>query len=167
MLCYRNEAPIGKITVSGKHPTQPGKIEILGAGQQFVSYGIHPDTGRPYRWTNASVGGEPLRTPLDTLPEVTPEKLRDFAERAAGLLRELGYTDVKVSGRSETGEKEQFQPSADFEADTPLNIERARTWLRSLVDQGDVAVVGQGGDMQTYQVACRLRDFGLAPADVA
>jgi hypothetical protein len=48
MLCYMNEAPIGKITVSGKNPTQPGKIEILGAGQQFVSYGIHPDTGRPY-----------------------------------------------------------------------------------------------------------------------
>jgi hypothetical protein len=84
MLCYRNETPMAKITVSGKHPTQPGKIEILGAGQQFVSYGIHPDTGRPYTWTNASVGGEPLRTPLDTLPEVTPEKLRDFAERAAG-----------------------------------------------------------------------------------
>ncbi len=40
MLCYRNETPIAKITVSGKHPMQPGKIEFLGTGQQFVSYGI-------------------------------------------------------------------------------------------------------------------------------
>ena len=27
----------------GKHAAQPAKIEILGAGQQFVSYGIHPE----------------------------------------------------------------------------------------------------------------------------
>ena len=105
MLCYRNETPIGKITVSGKHPMQPGKIEILGTGQQFVSYGIHPDTHKPYTWTNKLLDGEPLRTPLDKLPEVTPEKLRDFAEQAAALLKSLGYTDAKVNGRGEAVEK--------------------------------------------------------------
>ena len=83
MLCYRNETPIGKITVSGRHSVQPGKVEILGVGRQFVSYGIHPDTGKPYTWTNALLGGKSLLTPLDQLPEVTPEKLRDFAERVA------------------------------------------------------------------------------------
>jgi Bifunctional DNA primase/polymerase, N-terminal len=59
MLCYRNEAAVGKITVSGKHPTLPGKIEILGAGQQFVSYGIHPDTGRRTRGRTPQSVGNP------------------------------------------------------------------------------------------------------------
>lgn len=29
------------------------KIEILGKGQQFVAYGIHKDTKKPYEWTNS------------------------------------------------------------------------------------------------------------------
>jgi len=28
----------------------PQKIEVLAGGQQFVAYGIHPDTGNPYQW---------------------------------------------------------------------------------------------------------------------
>ena len=68
-----------------------------------MSYGIHPDTGKPYTWTNAFVSGEPLQTPLDKLPEVTPDKLREFAEQAALLLQSLDYSNVKVSGGSEFG----------------------------------------------------------------
>ncbi len=105
MLCYRNETPIGKITVSGRHSVQPGKVEILGVGRQFVSYGIHPDTGKPYTWTNALLGGESLLTPLDKLPEVTPEKLRDFAEQVALLLTSLDYSDAKFHGGNDSAEK--------------------------------------------------------------
>lgn len=32
------------------------QVEILGAGQQFVAYGIHPETGKPYKWTDAYGG---------------------------------------------------------------------------------------------------------------
>ena len=93
---------------------------------------------------------------------MTPDKLRDFAERAAALLRSLGYTDVKVNGRGEPAEKVHLDAPVNLEVDTPLNIERARSWLRGLVDRGDVAVEGQGGDSRTYQVACSLRDLGLS-----
>jgi hypothetical protein len=162
MFCYRNETPIGKITVSGKHPMQPGKIEILGTGQQFVSYGIHPDTHKPYTWTNTLLDGEPLRAPLDKLSEVTPDKLRDFAEQAAAPLKTLGYTDAKVNGRGDAAEKVHLDAPVNIELDTPVNIERARTWLRALVERGDVAIEGQEGDSGTYQVACSLRDLGLS-----
>ena len=163
MLGYRNETPIGKITISGKHPTQAGKVEILGTGQQFVAYGRHPDTGKPYTWTNALLQGEPLHTPLDQLPEVTPERLGEFAERAKELLATLGYTDVKVSGWGRAVEPARLDAPADLDFDASINIERARTWLRSLIERGDVGVEGQQGDTRTYQVACRLRDFGLSP----
>jgi Bifunctional DNA primase/polymerase, N-terminal/AAA domain len=163
MLCYRNETPIGKITVSGKHSTQAGKVEILGIGQQFVAYGMHPDTGKPYVWTNALLDGEPLTAPLDKLPEVTPNSLRDFAERAASVMAELGYTDVKVSGIGAAAESVRLDAPVNTELDSPLNVQRARDLLRDLIDRGDVAVEGQGGDNRTYKVACKLRDLGLSP----
>ena len=108
MLCYRNAAPIRKIVVSGVHSELthtlngearplPGKVEILGIGQQFVAYGRHPDTGAPYDWTYAFCGGEPLDTPLHKLPEVRPEMLSEYAKRAAALLTKLGYCNVTVS----------------------------------------------------------------------
>jgi hypothetical protein len=103
MLCYRNAKPIPKASIKGDDPaltrSKPLKrgVEILGAGQQFVAYGVHPDTGKAYHWPNAEQGGEPLQTPLAELPEVTPETLREFARRAAVLLAELGYANVSVS----------------------------------------------------------------------
>ena len=128
-----------------------------------MSYGIHPDTGKPYTWTNAFVSGEPLQTPLDKLPEVTPDKLREFAEQAALLLQSLDYSNVKVSGGSELAERMPLEAPADIEFDAPINIERARDWLRELIDRGNVAIEGQGGDSRTYQVVCELRDLGLSP----
>ena len=98
----------------------------------------------------------------DKLSEVTPDKLRDFAEQAAALLKSLGYTDAKVNGRGEAVEKVHLDAPVNLELDTPINIERARTWLRGLVDHGDVATEGQAGDDRTYQVACGLRDLGLS-----
>ena len=59
MLVYRNETPIKKITIAGTNPAgERCKVEILGQGQQFVAYGIHPTTNKPYRWV------EPIDEPL-------------------------------------------------------------------------------------------------------
>lgn len=59
LLLYRTESPFGKLRV--------GKIEVLGLGQQFVAFGIHPTTGRPYEWP---LGDSPLDTALEDLPLV-------------------------------------------------------------------------------------------------
>jgi hypothetical protein len=100
MLCYRNEAPVRKITLSGIRPGGSDKerlIEVLGTGQQFVAYGMHPDTGRAYEWVHDYALAEPLQTPIANIPEVTPDKLREFARRAGERLAELGYVDVSIS----------------------------------------------------------------------
>lgn len=60
VLLYRTLTPVPKQNV--------GKVEILGLGQQFVAFGLHPDTGRPYDWP---LGESPLDRALDTLPLVT------------------------------------------------------------------------------------------------
>lgn len=54
-----------------------GKIEVLADGQQFVAFGMHPDTGKPYHWH----GLDPLDTFLGTaemLAEITPDDVDSF-----------------------------------------------------------------------------------------
>jgi hypothetical protein len=60
-------------------------------------------------------------------------------------------------------EKVRVDAPANFDFDTPINREQARDWLRGLIDRGETAIEGRGGDDRTYQVACKLRDFGLSP----
>jgi Primase C terminal 2 (PriCT-2) len=65
------------------------KIELLCDGQQLVAFGIHPDTGKPYRW----IGGEPGEVRRDELPEINEAEGRQLVEDVAKLLSDkLGYT---------------------------------------------------------------------------
>lgn len=89
----------------------PHKVEILGKGQQFVAYGIHPKTGREYEWNGA---GEPTGVPLRDLPYVSPEMLRAFLEAAEGVLSEFGTRCGKL-GRDESGRV--HRPAGDLRGD--------------------------------------------------
>ncbi len=66
---------------------KPHKVEILGAGQQFVGYGIHPETGNEYRWNGA---GDPLTVPIDALPRLSEAQARRFIVAAEERLRIAG-----------------------------------------------------------------------------
>lgn len=55
------------------------KVEVLGIGQQFVAYGIHPDTHKPYQWLN----GDLTEQELWMLPSL------DLDEVAAWIAEEL------------------------------------------------------------------------------
>lgn len=74
MLLYRVSQPMQKIVL---HP-----IEVLATGNQFVAYGVHPDTQQPYTWPVES----PDDTPVENLPLVTPEQVRAAAEEAYALI---------------------------------------------------------------------------------
>lgn len=53
------------------------KVEILTNGQQFIAYGLHPDTGKPYQWHDL----DPLDDFLgvkDALLFVSEAKIKDF-----------------------------------------------------------------------------------------
>ena len=43
------------------------RVEVLANGQQFVAFGIHPKTGKPYEW----FGGDPLTVAVADLTEVS------------------------------------------------------------------------------------------------
>lgn len=54
----------------------PSKVEILGDGQQFVSFAIHPDTQRPYEWDGESL----LTVPWQALDALTHEQAKQICQ---------------------------------------------------------------------------------------
>lgn len=72
------------------------QIEVLGAGQQFVAYGIHPETEKPYSWAS----GDPISVPFDDLPLIEPERVDGYLAAAEAILAELGEPERKPAPAS-------------------------------------------------------------------
>jgi putative DNA primase/helicase len=88
LLCYRAEVPFRKIATARliMPDGSEAQIEILAEGQQFVAYGIHPDTLHPYEW----VQDGPDTVPWTDLPAVTEAQLIAFVAAAEAILRAAG-----------------------------------------------------------------------------
>ncbi len=71
LLLYRTDVPFPKL--------KAGKVEILGLGQQFVAFGIHPDTGKPYYWLD---GDSPMDVELADLPVFDADMAKAFLAEA-------------------------------------------------------------------------------------
>jgi hypothetical protein len=74
LLVYRAVQPFSGF----KYPP----IEVLGVGQQFIAYGIHPDTGKPYDWPVSTLAD----LSPDDLPGITEAQAREFAKEAYRLI---------------------------------------------------------------------------------
>jgi hypothetical protein len=70
------------------------RIEILGEGQQVVVHGVHPDTGRPYKWS----GGTPWEVDRSELRELTEAGADSFLADAQKKLEALGWRLFKQTG---------------------------------------------------------------------
>lgn len=57
-------------------------LQVLALGRQFVGYGYHPDTGKPYNWPLGCL------TDIDiaTLPDVSEQQVRSWMAEAVKLL---------------------------------------------------------------------------------
>jgi hypothetical protein len=94
---------------------KPEKIELLCNGQQLVADGIHPDTGKPYRW----FGGTPWEISHDDLPYISKEEAQQLVNDIAEMLyRDFGYTKKtdrpKRAGRKGNG-NDQLANEADWQ----------------------------------------------------
>ena len=79
-------------------------VELLGAGQQVVAYGIHPDTGEAYRW----VDGEPLTHAIDDIPKLTKSDVLGWLESIAGVLPSGWSIAEKVETNSNTDDSDLY-----------------------------------------------------------
>ncbi|MEC5381839.1 AAA family ATPase [Aurantimonas sp. C2-6-R+9] len=89
----RKKATTGKFLINGTRC----EVEVLGIGNQFVAYGIHPDTEAPYEWSN----GSPADIAFADLPEITPDTLDTFLTAARELLAARGEPERKAKAAND------------------------------------------------------------------
>lgn len=113
LLVYRTTEPMPKLAL---HP-----IEVLGTGQQFVGYGVHPKTGLPYQWPLES----PVDTPVESLPLVSPQQVREAVEEALALVPE----EMRPSRLTASAEPAEHVSSKDTAPATPEAIAQALAYI--------------------------------------
>jgi hypothetical protein len=89
MLAYHNPGDVlGKLIIKNAE-TKKTLVETFGQGNQYVAYGVHPLTQKPYEWLVE--GREPFLVPLWELPEVNKQQLLDLQVILVERLKLLGY----------------------------------------------------------------------------
>jgi hypothetical protein len=92
-ILLRAEAPIAKIETLF---TSGEKIEFLGAGQQIIAFGTHPDTRKPYTWH----GGAPGEITRADLPSIDEAEARRLVQTTTDMLvGNYGYQVASTSKR--------------------------------------------------------------------
>lgn len=132
LLAFRTEAPFGKVATPFFRDPQhdvPSRVEILGKGQQWVAYHIHPDTGEPYEWGAKTLAA----TPWEDLPTITLEQAREICQRVTVLFQELGW---EQQGDGQTGSAGAGSLDALEAAVPPADLTDDQ--FRLLIDQEDV-----------------------------
>jgi hypothetical protein len=122
LIPFRSDEPFRKLTSKvyrdGKNDHH---VEILGDGQQWVAYHIHPETGKPYRWFDG-IGDDGLRT---VSRESLPSLSRGDARRVIDAFEVLAQRKVQsgtwtlVSGRK-TEPSDGTPPADDPFGDQPV-----------------------------------------------
>ena len=75
------------------------QIEVLGERNQFVGFGLHPDTRQPYTWHN----GSPAETPLADLPVADWDAIDALLARAEAYFAANGTLMKKASVPANAG----------------------------------------------------------------
>jgi hypothetical protein len=107
LATYRTDTPFSKKStrpyrLPNDAPDAKGhRVEILAEGQQFVAFGVHPGTGKPYAWNGA---GDPLTVPVEKLSPVSEAQCDALIAELEVLLGEHGAPAGKL--RAGDGQRE-------------------------------------------------------------
>lgn len=125
LLPYRASEANWKKQTSKKFGDNNFQIEILGQGQQFVAYAIHPKTNKPYDYTDVLGGLEDIKA--SELPVITLNQVADviaYFEQlciGAGLPAQSGQTSQKSDSKAHTS-KAIISDDDDFTKGQPIDI---------------------------------------------
>lgn len=103
LLMFRCDDPFPKVNsqVFLDENGEKQKVEILGEGQQFVAFHIHPDTKKEYEWLYKD---GPLKTDHDDLPTLTAAQARAIVDEFEAQAYERGWEPKRSSKRKEDRE---------------------------------------------------------------
>lgn len=147
LLLYVADKPFRKVMSARyydpAHPERDPKkkgqrLEVLGEGQQFVAYHIHPDTGLPYDWP--SDWENPLDVSVFDLTVITQADAEDACREFERLCEEAGWEKLGEGSTSrDDGEHDPADALGDLDPPEETDDEVAR--VKSALDaiSGDVA----------------------------
>jgi P4 family phage/plasmid primase-like protien len=87
------------------------RLEVLGKGQQFVAYHIHPDTGAPYEWVDFLGGLEAM--PAAELPVITEEQVARAVAVFEQMAEDVGLVRCKAPARAAVPKASREAPADD------------------------------------------------------
>jgi putative DNA primase/helicase len=136
---------------------KPDKVELLADGQQFVAYGTHPVTLRPYRWADRT----PETVPLSDLPAIAGADMDAFLDAAAAMLRGAGCV-VEVKQRRGGGGVTETPPPPLAGRDPHRGEDGGtRYGLKALADECDAIRRAAFGAQEETLNAAALKIGGL------
>src|SRR4051794_7622898 len=151
------------------------KVEVLGQGQQFVAFGVHPATGLPFAWNGAT----PETVPLDELPAVTRDQVELFVADAEHLLRAAGYrTKAEIDAEAaahrpeppKAGPKPNGRGSGEASPFKAVNAEamrRIEAWVRELFPAARHQAVTRAWRVPSRDLGRQLEeDLSIAPGGI-
>jgi hypothetical protein len=117
LYLFRTDSPFRKMRREYVRDGERGAIEWLADGQQFIAYGVHPDTGRPYTWVGGCGPRDVESRELKTVDETAALRILDEIEGrllAAGWQRKSGAAGSTGSMIRRGSPVEFGIPEADY-----------------------------------------------------
>jgi hypothetical protein len=123
------------------------KLEILGKGQQFVTFGIHPKTKLPYYW----IGDTPLDVPASELPLVDEASCIALLSELVVLLPPIGAEQRKSKSGSRSGDASG--PTRDVDG---LVVDGRDGWLSTTAFHVVHDAIDAGHPLDAEELAVRV-----------
>lgn len=123
LLVYRAEKPFPK-TQSKVFIDDEGrqvKLEVLGDGQQFVAFHVHPDTEKPYKWLGDSI----LDVDHEDLPVIDRDDALEIVAEFERQARKRGWQEKSTVKRL----TDQRSRGKEFNYDDPFISDKAKVDL--------------------------------------
>jgi hypothetical protein len=148
LLLYRTTEPFRKrrSAVYVDEWEEKQLIEVLGDGQQFVAYHIHPDTGRPYEWITDK---SPLNTRSTDLKEIRPEQIESLLTEFERHAKAQGWSVLKTSRHAPGGNVDNDNPWLEDSQAIDISTDELRQRLMLIPVDG-------GGYDQWMQIGMAL-----------
>jgi hypothetical protein len=122
LIPFRSDEPFRKLTsgvyTDGKHEH---KVEVLGDGQQWVAYHVHPDTGLPYGWFPHEGIRATSRADLPVLTVSDAQRVIDAFEELAAEMVAKGLWRAVTAAPTERVDRVAGDPFAAHAPRTNLS----------------------------------------------
>lgn len=117
LVPFRCNTPFRKVSSNAySDGTHVHRVEILGAGQQWVAYHEHPETKQPYTWWDGVSAAGIAEVPRENLPELTESQARQVIDAFEAIAAEKvasGAWTIKSVASSTAPRSNQEDPFAD------------------------------------------------------